>query len=178
MTTSRAKVRLINRLFVRSMVTAAIAILFSITPAWSQKPGGKRGVDVATINLYVGADFTPLTTLNPEDPAFPLQLVIKSRDDTRLHHRIELSGAGSSIGAGDRRPIAGHRRASGSFSPQAPVSGRFDRWGKCSGDHSRTGLSADSACRSAPIWWPLCRRFTGSELGCGTAAGDRPVHIR
>ena len=59
MTTSRPKVRLI---------TAAIAILVSITPAWSQKPGGKRGVDVATINLYVGADFTRLTTLNPEGP--------------------------------------------------------------------------------------------------------------
>ena len=68
MTTSRAKVRLL---------TAAIAILVSITPAWSQKPGGKRGVDVATVNLYVGADFAPITTLNPEDPDYPVQLVTR-----------------------------------------------------------------------------------------------------
>ena len=64
--TSRAKVRLI---------TAAIAILVSITPAWSQKPGGKRGVDVATVNLYVGADFAPITTLNPADPDYFVKLV-------------------------------------------------------------------------------------------------------
>ena len=62
MVISRAKVQ---------SVTAAIVIFFGInTPAWSQKPGGKRGVDVATINLYLGADVSPLAALNPQDPEF------------------------------------------------------------------------------------------------------------
>jgi endonuclease/exonuclease/phosphatase family metal-dependent hydrolase len=32
--------------------------------------GGKRDVDVMTVNLYIGADFTPLVTLDPRDPDF------------------------------------------------------------------------------------------------------------
>ena len=43
-----------------------LIILSLSTAGWSQgRDGGKREVDVASINLYVGADFTPIeVTLN------------------------------------------------------------------------------------------------------------------
>src|SRR5688572_23438448 len=37
--------------------------------------GGKRGLDVMTVNLYVGAVFDPLTTLNPSDPEYPVKFL-------------------------------------------------------------------------------------------------------
>ena len=37
--------------------------------------GGKRDVDVATFNLYVGADFTPILALSPSDPNYFSKLV-------------------------------------------------------------------------------------------------------
>jgi endonuclease/exonuclease/phosphatase family metal-dependent hydrolase len=37
--------------------------------------GRKRDVSVATFNLYVGADFTPVLTLDPNDPAYFAKLV-------------------------------------------------------------------------------------------------------
>jgi endonuclease/exonuclease/phosphatase family metal-dependent hydrolase len=57
-------------------VTAVVLITFVFgleTEAWAQ--GGKRDVDVATFNLYVGADFTPLLTLSPSDPNYFAKLV-------------------------------------------------------------------------------------------------------
>ena len=169
MTTSRPKVRLI---------TAAIAILISITPAWSQKPGGKRGVDVATVNLYVGADFAPITTLNPADPDYPVQLVTSV---ATIHAIIVASNFPARAAAlaqeiVARSPDIVALQEVSLLRRQSP--GDLIAGGTVPATDSRTGLSADSACRAAPIWWPLCRRFTGSEHGCGTAAGDRPVHIR
>jgi endonuclease/exonuclease/phosphatase family metal-dependent hydrolase len=37
--------------------------------------GGKRDIDVMTVNLYVGADFSPLTSLNPADPNYGLKFL-------------------------------------------------------------------------------------------------------
>jgi endonuclease/exonuclease/phosphatase family metal-dependent hydrolase len=54
-----------------------VAIILSLSTAgWSQgRDGGKREVDIATVNLYVGADFTPIVTLDPSSPGFQAQLV-------------------------------------------------------------------------------------------------------
>jgi endonuclease/exonuclease/phosphatase family metal-dependent hydrolase len=57
-------------------VTGIVLITFAFgleTQAWAQ--GGKRDADVATFNLYVGADFTPLLTLSPSDPQYFSKLV-------------------------------------------------------------------------------------------------------
>lgn len=56
-----------------------IAIVFSFnTAAWAEGRdiGGKRDIDVATFNLYVGADFTPVLTLDPSDPAYFSKLIL------------------------------------------------------------------------------------------------------
>src|SRR5262249_26583848 len=37
--------------------------------------GGKRAVDVASFNLYIGADLSPVTSLNPADPAYGFKLI-------------------------------------------------------------------------------------------------------
>jgi len=61
------------------MATFAIILLFGLhNPSWAQGPGGKRSIDIATVNLYVGADFTPLTTLDPRDPDFRTKLVART----------------------------------------------------------------------------------------------------
>jgi endonuclease/exonuclease/phosphatase family metal-dependent hydrolase len=55
-----------------------IAIVFCFdTSAWAEARdiGGRRDLDVATFNLYVGADFVPLLTLNPSDPQYFNKLV-------------------------------------------------------------------------------------------------------
>lgn len=59
----------------RAAVGLALVILTLLTSAswaFAEQPGvgGKRDLDVMTVNLYVGADFSPLTTLNPSDPDF------------------------------------------------------------------------------------------------------------
>jgi endonuclease/exonuclease/phosphatase family metal-dependent hydrolase len=49
------------------------ALVFSVFTGQGfahDRPGGKRGVDVASVNLYVGADFTAITLLDPADPFF------------------------------------------------------------------------------------------------------------
>jgi hypothetical protein len=56
----------------------AVPIIFGFSSAvWSQPldVGGKRGIDVATVNLYIGASFTPVTTLNSSDPDFGAKLL-------------------------------------------------------------------------------------------------------
>jgi endonuclease/exonuclease/phosphatase family metal-dependent hydrolase len=61
---------------VRMFLTVAILFAF-VTVARSQPPeiGGPRGIDVATLNLYVGADFAPVTNLDPSDPLFSVKLL-------------------------------------------------------------------------------------------------------
>src|SRR5262245_33974097 len=58
------------------VLTAAILCAFA-TVAWSQPVGigGPRDVDVATLNLYVGADFAPIINLDPSDPLFGIKLL-------------------------------------------------------------------------------------------------------
>jgi endonuclease/exonuclease/phosphatase family metal-dependent hydrolase len=58
--------------------TTFVLILLLLAPfGWSQglTDTGKRDIDIATINLYVGADFTPVLTLDPEDPAYGAKLI-------------------------------------------------------------------------------------------------------
>jgi endonuclease/exonuclease/phosphatase family metal-dependent hydrolase len=55
-----------------------IAVIFGLnTPAWAEGRdiGGKRDIDVATFNLYVGADLSPLLALNPSDPQYFSKLI-------------------------------------------------------------------------------------------------------
>jgi endonuclease/exonuclease/phosphatase family metal-dependent hydrolase len=66
-----------KRCTLQIMLFTAIAILCGWTTASSQNRGigGKRSVDVATMNLYVGADFGPVTNLDPGDPNFIANLL-------------------------------------------------------------------------------------------------------
>jgi endonuclease/exonuclease/phosphatase family metal-dependent hydrolase len=50
---------------------------FFTRDGWSQAPGvgGKRTIDVASLNLYHGADLTPVTALDPTDPNYPTNLI-------------------------------------------------------------------------------------------------------
>src|SRR5262245_7760991 len=75
--------------FVQVVAAIIIAVLFIPRPAWSEDVGGKRDIDVATVNLYVGADVSPITTLNPADPDFPTKLVVAV---ATVHARILASG--------------------------------------------------------------------------------------
>ena len=73
-----SRISLWKRVLVSTVTIALIANVFSLnTAAWAQgrNIGGKRGIDVATYNLYVGADFGPVLTLNPADPAYFPKLV-------------------------------------------------------------------------------------------------------
>jgi endonuclease/exonuclease/phosphatase family metal-dependent hydrolase len=66
---------------IQALKTRFIVLIVSFsaltTAAWAQGRdiGGKRDLDVATFNLYVGADFTPLLALDPSDPAYFNKLV-------------------------------------------------------------------------------------------------------
>jgi len=59
-----------------AVISSVLLILALLTPTgWAfaeQRPGvgGKRDLDVMNLNLYVGADFTSLATLNPSDPNY------------------------------------------------------------------------------------------------------------
>ena len=58
------------------VTTVAILICSISAPGWSQRSvGGKRELDVQTINLYVGSEFSPVTSLDPSDPAYFLKLL-------------------------------------------------------------------------------------------------------
>src|SRR5262245_40360431 len=55
-----------------------VLVLCVLTPAsWAQDAAhpGTQQIDVATINLYVGADFSPVLSLDPSDPDYPAKLV-------------------------------------------------------------------------------------------------------
>ena len=55
-----------------------VLVLCVLTSAgWAQDTThpGTRQIDVATINLYVGADFSPVLSLNPADPNYGAQLL-------------------------------------------------------------------------------------------------------
>src|SRR4030095_1187198 len=57
-------------------MTVAILICTISAPGWSQRAdGGKRELDVLTIHLYVGSAFSPVTSLDPSDPAYGLKLL-------------------------------------------------------------------------------------------------------
>jgi endonuclease/exonuclease/phosphatase family metal-dependent hydrolase len=62
--------------FLKSAVVRLLLLIFTFSTVesqvFAQKPGigGKRDLDVMTVNLYVGADFSPLTTLDPSDPNY------------------------------------------------------------------------------------------------------------
>src|SRR5262245_17343740 len=60
----------------KAILTVAIVCGFSST-TWSQREGvgGQRAIDVATVNLYIGASFTPVTTLDPSAPDFGAKLL-------------------------------------------------------------------------------------------------------
>jgi endonuclease/exonuclease/phosphatase family metal-dependent hydrolase len=49
-----------------------LTLLAGSSLAFAQRAGvgGKRDLDVMTVNLYVGADFSPVTTLDPADPNY------------------------------------------------------------------------------------------------------------
>ena len=67
-----------KRFTVFTTTIVLIAIVFGLnTAAWAQGRdiGGKRDIDVATFNLYVGADFIPLLTLDPSDPQYFNKLI-------------------------------------------------------------------------------------------------------
>jgi len=67
-----------SRILIRTVVIAVVAILCgSINLGWSrgQDVGGKRDIGVATVNMYVGADFGAVTTLDPADPNFGAKLL-------------------------------------------------------------------------------------------------------
>src|SRR6476469_1070736 len=79
---SKAEVRTMANLRarVRSGIMASVFItLISCLciSGLAQKPGigGPRDVDVATVNLYVGADVSPLAALDPTDPNFSAKLI-------------------------------------------------------------------------------------------------------
>ncbi|HEX4998970.1 MAG TPA: endonuclease/exonuclease/phosphatase family protein [Terriglobia bacterium] len=51
-------------------------------------PGGQRDIDIATINLYTGADFGAIATLDPGDPLFGPKLLAAIAE---IHGRIVAS---------------------------------------------------------------------------------------
>jgi endonuclease/exonuclease/phosphatase family metal-dependent hydrolase len=66
-----------KRFTIRTTAILAVAIVCGLSTAgWSEEQGGgKREIDVATVNMYVGADFSPVTTLNPSDPNYGVKLL-------------------------------------------------------------------------------------------------------
>ena len=59
-------------------VVLILTLLTGTSWVFAQQPGGvggKRDLDVMTANLYIGADFSPLTTLNPSDPDFNIKFL-------------------------------------------------------------------------------------------------------
>src|SRR3954465_15096246 len=70
------QMKTIQALKTKLIVLIVIVSAFN-TAAWAQGRdiGGKRDLDVATFNLYVGADFSPLLALDPLDPAYFNKLI-------------------------------------------------------------------------------------------------------
>ena len=73
-----------------SVVTAIAVVLALSVSGWAQDRGigGKRDVTIMTLNLYVGADFAPVTTLDPRDPAYVTKLL---SGVTAIHAKIIAS---------------------------------------------------------------------------------------
>jgi len=63
----------------RLLHAGTIVLILSVltSAAWAQDAThpGTRQIDVATINLYVGADFSPVLSLDPTDPNYGSQLL-------------------------------------------------------------------------------------------------------
>ena len=76
----RTKIASWKRFTIRTTAILAVAIVCGLSTAgWSEEQGagGKREIDVATVNMYVGADFSPVTTLNPSDPNYAVKLLTR-----------------------------------------------------------------------------------------------------
>jgi endonuclease/exonuclease/phosphatase family metal-dependent hydrolase len=65
------------RKFPVRLLALVVTVCLAGSPAFAQRTGvgGKRDLDVMTVNLYVGADFSPVTTLDPLDPAYGLKFL-------------------------------------------------------------------------------------------------------
>jgi len=62
----------------RRVAVLILTLLTYTSWAVAQQPGGvggKRDLDVMTLNLYLGASLSPLTTLNPSDPDYPIKFL-------------------------------------------------------------------------------------------------------
>jgi endonuclease/exonuclease/phosphatase family metal-dependent hydrolase len=65
----------------RAAVVRSVLLILTLSTAtnwaFAQRPdvGGKRDLKVMTVNSYIGADFSPLTTLNPSDPDFGVKFL-------------------------------------------------------------------------------------------------------
>jgi endonuclease/exonuclease/phosphatase family metal-dependent hydrolase len=85
------KTRLNSR--IGPQVFAAIFLTLTILTATARAQGfsdtAKRGINVATANLYVGADFGPVLGLDPSDPDFQLKF---ATGVTTIYARIHQSG--------------------------------------------------------------------------------------
>src|SRR4051812_8881776 len=57
------------------VLIAAFSSLITEASAQGRDIGGKRDLDVATFNLYVGADFASILALDPSDPAYFNKLI-------------------------------------------------------------------------------------------------------
>jgi len=67
-----------RRIVMTQKLLKTVLVLCVLTSAgWAQDATnpGSRQIDVATINLYVGADFSPILSLNPADPNYGAQLL-------------------------------------------------------------------------------------------------------
>ena len=71
-------------------ILIGVALFTFSTTAWSQDRaiGGKRDIDVMTVNLYIGSDLGALTNLSPADPAFVTKLLTAV---ATIHGRILAS---------------------------------------------------------------------------------------
>jgi len=61
----------------KQMIQVVIVLCVLTSAGWAQGPThpGTQQVEVATINLYVGADFSPVLSLDPSDPNYGSKLV-------------------------------------------------------------------------------------------------------
>src|SRR5688572_6130682 len=60
----------------RSTLTLLFLLLLApVTRSQGLHDSGKRDIAIATINLYVGADFSPVLTLDPTDPDYGSKLL-------------------------------------------------------------------------------------------------------
>jgi len=98
--------------FMHGLATVALIGLVTQMPAHSSEKnhGGKRSVDVMTVNLYVGGDPFEILSLDPSDPAYISNLVMSV---TTVYYEImssqpaaRLQGVADAIAARDPDIVA------------------------------------------------------------------------